>query len=352
MSGRIRAIGLLSGGLDSTLATRVMMLQGVDVIAVNFYTGFCITGHRRRFAHDRGGSSYGRNEALRAGKDLRIEVRLVDVSDGYLDVLTHPRFGYGSAMNPCIDCRIYMLCKAKEMMGENNAAFVFTGEVLGQRPMSQHRPTLRLIEAESGLEGYLLRPLSARLLPETIPESEGWVDREKLYGFHGRMRRQQQMRLAEELGIVDYPQPAGGCCFLTDKNYARRLEDLFRHRGRERLTMDDVFILKAGRHFRLPNGAKLVVGRNQEENAFLEGYREGRCSLEVLGHPGPLALVEESITGEDLHLAAAMTAGYSDARREPAVEVAYSGCSVDGSPSSGSIRVAPVNPERSREWLI
>jgi tRNA U34 2-thiouridine synthase MnmA/TrmU len=346
---RIRAIGLLSGGLDSTLAAKILQMQGIDVLGVNFFTGFCISEHRRRFRRAKEGAGYGRNEALRAGKDLGIEVRMVDITEGYMDVLTKPKFGYGSAMNPCIDCRIYMLKKAAAIMEEEGAGFVFTGEVLGQRPMSQHMRALRLIEKESGLEGLILRPLSAQHLPVTVPEREGWVDREKLPGFRGRGRRDQQMKLAEELGVTDYPQPAGGCCFLTDHNYARRLRDLFEHCGTDRLSLDDVIMLKVGRHFRFPGGAKVVIGRNQEENEYLEGYRPGRCAIEVDGFPGPLTLLEGEVGRDDLLLAAALTAGYSKGAGEPEVDVKYTGF---GGDADGAVTVAPLPPDRAREWLI
>ncbi len=349
MDERIKAVGLLSGGLDSTLSTKLMLLQGIDVIAVNFYTGFCISEHRRRFMRDKDETGYGRHEALRAGSDLGVEVRLIDISDGYLDVLTNPKFGYGSAMNPCIDCRIYMLKKAGEIMSEEGAKFVFTGEVLGQRPMSQHMRALQLIEKESGLERLILRPLSARRLPVTIPEEDGWIDREKLCDFHGRSRRNQQMRLAEELGIDDYPQPAGGCCFLTDHNYARRLQDLFEHSGKERLTIDDIVVLKLGRHFRLPGGSKVVIGRNQEENDFLSRYREGRCVLEVADYPGPLTLLEGKIVEDDFRIAAAMTAGYSDGGKKSEVVVCHSGFTENG---EGTISVSPIQPHEAKDWLI
>jgi tRNA U34 2-thiouridine synthase MnmA/TrmU len=349
MKEPIKAVGLLSGGLDSTLAVRIIMGLGIDVIAVNFFTGFCITEHRRQFMKNRDGTGYGRNQALRAGSDLGVEVRLVDISDGYLDVLTNPRHGYGSAMNPCIDCRIYMLKRAKEIMSSEGAKFVFTGEVLGQRPMSQHLRALRLIEKESGLEGYIVRPLSAKKLPVTIPEQEGWVDREQLYDFHGRSRRDQQMKLADELGIREYPQPAGGCCFLTDHNYARRLQDLFEHGGKEGLTFDDIVVLKVGRHFRLPDGAKVVIGRNQEENDFLTRFVTGRCVLEVPDYPSPLTLLEGDITENDLRTAAGMTAGYSDGSSEEEVDVRYSGYGKNG---EGILRVSPLPPDRARDWLI
>src|SRR5512136_2482933 len=193
-----KAIAMISGGLDSTLALAMVRAQGVEVKAVNFYTGFCITETQRR----KGGRQDGtmpQNEALRAAADLEIEIEYVDISgDAYLDMLLHPKYGYGANANPCVDCRIFMMVRAREIMEREGAAFVFTGEVLGQRPKSQRRDTMRLVERESGLTGRLLRPLSARLLPPTIPEQEGKVDRSRLLSISGRSR-QRQIELAREL---------------------------------------------------------------------------------------------------------------------------------------------------------
>src|SRR5512136_1762372 len=218
MGGTTKAIGMISGGLDSTLALALVKRQGIEVKAVNFYTGLCITETQRR----KGGRPDGtvpRNEALRAAADLEVEIEYVDISGSeYFEMLVHPRWGYGANANPCVDCRVFMMRRARQILEAEGADFVFTGEVLGQRPKSQRRDTLRIIERESGLEGRLLRPLSALLLEPTIPEKEGLVDRSRLLDISGRSRR-RQMALAEELRISEWPQPAGGCCYLTDEAF-------------------------------------------------------------------------------------------------------------------------------------
>lgn len=313
----VKAVALVSGGLDSTIAMKIVGEHGVDIDAVNYYTGFCIAEHRRKIKR-----SDGRSEALRAGVDAGVEISIVDVSEEYLRVVAHPKYGYGSAINPCIDCRIFMLRNAKERMIKTGADFVFTGEVLGQRPMSQHMHQLRLIERESGLEGLLLRPLSAKLLPPTIPEKAGWVNREKLYAVSGRGRK-EQFKLAVEYGIADYPQPSGGCCFLTDKNYARRLRDLFDYRGKDSVTTEDVILLKVGRHFRISEHAKAIVGRDENENGFLMDFTGSRCILRTLDVEGPLTLLEGDVTEHDLKVAAGITARYSDANKKKAVRVEF-----------------------------
>jgi len=334
----VKAIGLVSGGLDSTLALMVMKEHGVEVDAVNFYTGFCVAEHRRKMVRLTGRNP-ARNEALRAGADAGVPIQFVDVSADYLPVVAHPKYGYGSAMNPCIDCRIFMLRKARERMSETGAKFVFTGEVLGQRPMSQRMNQLKLIEKESGLKGYLLRPLSAKLLDPTVPEEMGWVDRENLYAIKGRGRK-EQVRLAAEFGIADYPQPAGGCCFLTDKSYARRLRDLFEHKGKDSVTGEDIILLKVGRHFRLSETAKAIVGRNEEENGFLARYAEKRRTFRALGFEGPLTLIEGEADGDDRLLAAQITARYSDGRGQDAVRV-----ETRSSAGSAVLEVGPIGQE-------
>jgi len=321
-----KAIAMISGGLDSTLALALIRRQGIAVKAINFYTGFCITETQRR----KGGRSDGsvpRNEALRAAADLEVEIEYVDVSGSeYLDMLVHPRWGYGANANPCVDCRVFMMRKAREIMLAEGADFVFTGEVLGQRPKSQRRDTLRIIERESGLEGRLLRPLSARLLPPTIPEQEGIVDRERLLDISGRSRL-RQIALARELGVEDFPQPAGGCCYLTDESFSRKFFDVLDAReasgGERRLTQEDVVLLSTGRHFRLSPRAKLVVGRTEVENALLEHHVEGRARVEARGVLGPVALVEGVPTWEERRLAAAIVARYGKGKDLPKVEVEW-----------------------------
>jgi tRNA-specific 2-thiouridylase len=321
-----KAIAMISGGLDSTLAVALVARQGVAVKAINFYTGFCITETQRR----KGGRPDGtvpRNEALRAASDLEVEIEYVDLSDsGYLDMLVHPKYGYGANANPCVDCRIFMMSRAREIMLAEGADFVFTGEVLGQRPKSQRRDTLRIIERESGLDGRLLRPLSAKLLPPTIPEQEGLVDRERLLDISGRSRL-RQMALAKELGLTDWPQPAGGCCYLTDESFARKFFDVLDAReaaGEERrIVKDDVILLSTGRHLRLSPRAKLVVGRTEVENALLEHHVEGRARVEARGVLGPIALVEGEPTWEERVLAARIVARYGKGKDLPKVVVEW-----------------------------
>jgi tRNA-uridine 2-sulfurtransferase len=326
MSGAAKAIAMISGGLDSTLALALVKRQGIEVKAVTFYTGFCITETQRR----KGGRADGtipQNEALRAAADLEVEIEYVDLSGaGYLDMLVNPKYGYGANANPCVDCRIFMLARAREIMEREGAQFVFTGEVLGQRPKSQRRDTLRVVERDSGLDGRLVRPLSAKLLPPTIPEREGILDRERLEGISGRSRA-RQMELARELGITGWPQPAGGCCYLTDESFARKFFDVLDAReaaGEERrIRREDVVLLSTGRHFRLSPRAKLVVGRTEVENALLEGYAEGRARLEARDVMGPVALVEGEPTREERVLAARIVARYGKGKDLPRVEIAW-----------------------------
>ena len=337
---RARAIGMISGGLDSTLALALVKAQGIEVKAVNFYTGLCITETQRR----KGGRPDGtvpRNEALRAGADLEVEVEYVDVSGPeYLDLIVNPRYGYGANANPCVDCRIFMMRKAREIMEREGAAFVFTGEVLGQRPKSQRRDTLRAVERESGLEGRLVRPLSARLLEPTIPEREGILDRSRLLDLHGRSRT-RQIRLARELGLADWPQPAGGCCYLTDESFSRKFFDVLDAReaaglGRS-VRQEDLVLLSTGRHFRLSPGVKLVVGRTEVENAVLESYGEGRARVAARDLNGPVALVEGTPTWEERQLAARIVARYGKGKDLPAVAVDWT--------EDGVVETLTVAPE-------
>jgi hypothetical protein len=268
-----------------------------------------------------------RNEALRAAADLEVDVEYVDVSGReYLHMLVNPKYGYGANANPCVDCRVFMMRKAREIMEREGADFVFTGEVLGQRPKSQRRDTLRIIERDGGLDGRLLRPLSARLLAPTIPEREGLVDRERLEAISGRSR-QRQMELARELGLTDWPQPAGGCCYLTDESFARKFFDVLDAReaaGEERrLEQEDVLLLSTGRHFRISPRAKLIVGRSEVENALLDGHAAGRARLEARGVPGPVALVEGEPTWEERQLAARIVARYGKGKELAEVVVEW-----------------------------
>jgi tRNA U34 2-thiouridine synthase MnmA/TrmU len=349
MTEKIKAIALLSGGLDSTLAVKIISNMGIEVQGINFYTGFCVTEHRRKIRRNKDKNKIVQNEALRAGADLGIKVELIDISeDYYKTVLFEPKYGYGSAMNPCVDCRIYMFQKAKEYMEEVGAQFVFTGEVLGQRPKSQHMRELLRIAKESGLEGLLLRPLSAKLLPPTIPEIKGWVDRNKLYDIQGRSRH-VQMQLAAEFGIEEYPQPSGGCCFLTDQNYARKLRDLITYKGKERIVMDDFILAKVGRHFRLSEDLKVIVGRDEAENKFLANFckKGDHWFFETVDYKGPLTVTDGEVMPEDIDLIAGITAGHSDGKTAEIVQVQYR-----GNKGEGTVWVRPITGQELEEFRI
>lgn len=287
----MKAIGLVSGGLDSSIAVALIRSQGIAVIALNFVSPF-----------------FGQKGFLRRVMEkLGAELREVPVGEEYLDIVRNPRFGYGKNLNPCIDCKIFMLRKAKTIMEEEGASFVFTGEVVGQRPKSQMRDTLRLIEKESGLSGLLLRPLSAKLLPPTIPEMEGWVRREELLGIAGRGRK-EQFALAERFGIEEYASPAGGC-LLTDPLFCERLKDLMEHGP---FTFEEVALLKLGRHFRLSPEYKLVVGRNERENkALLACARPGDLLFSPRGGKGPLGIGRGFARPEDIYRSAQIIAFYT-----------------------------------------
>jgi len=253
----MKALILLSGGLDSTIAAELMHREGSELVAVNFKTVFCLC--------DRKASSGGCASHARTVTDaLGIELKMVNATEDFLEVLKKPKHGYGANMNPCIDCRILFFRKSKELMERLGAAFIITGEVLGQRPMSQHKRQMDIIEKESGLEGFVVKPLSAKLLPPTIPEKMGWINRERLLNIEGRSRR-IQISLAKEFGINDYPCAAGGC-LLTDPGFARKIRDLIKH---DELDLSTIQLLKAGRYFRLSKEAKLVVGRQEGENELL-----------------------------------------------------------------------------------
>ena len=324
----VKAVGLMSGGLDSTLAAKVLKDQGVEVIGLNFNTGFCTYDHHRAIGRKNEDPRRLRNVAVQAGAEAGVEVRIIDVADEYLEMVKHPRHGYGAAANPCIDCRIFMLNKAREVAEAEGAEIIFTGEVLGQRPMSQHRNALQMIEKETGLKGRLLRPLSARHLSPTAAEAEGRIDRDRLLAIKGRSRKDQQ-QLADELAIEDYPQPSGGCCFLADRNFGQRFHDLVREEEtrHQPVGREEIMLLKVGRHFRLSKVRKVIVGRDEAENHFLERFRPGRWRLAAADFVGPVALVMNGEEGppvasdEDLALPAAITARYSDGRGQALLRV-------------------------------
>ena len=305
---RVRAVALLSGGLDSSLAVRILQEQGVEVKALHFYTGFCITEHKRRLGLTKKDGRQYVNPALKAAAQLGVPMDIFDISEDSYNIVLNPKFGYGKNVNPCMDCRIFMLKKAKEIMEREGYHFVITGEVIYQRPMSQTPDRLKLIEKESGLEGYILRPLSAKKLPPTIPEIKGWVDRDKLYGIMGRGRK-VQMELAKKFGIEEYEQPAGGCCYLTDENYAFRFREAFATEGS--ITRDDLVLFSVGRHIRLPSGVKMIVARNEGEVNFLKGFKNRYSHAYRRDGRGTFALIKGHPTEEELQIIADIIARYS-----------------------------------------
>ncbi|NPA32725.1 MAG: hypothetical protein GXO04_03765 [Aquificae bacterium] len=306
-----RALALLSGGLDSSLAVKLVQEQGIDVKALHFYTGFCITEFKRRTGQTKDDGTPYTNPALKAAAQLGVPIEIVDISEEYYDIVINPKFGYGKNVNPCVDCRIMMLKKAKEIMEREGYDFIVTGEVLYQRPMSQTPERLKLIEKEAGLEGLILRPLSAKVLPPTIPEKEGWVDRSKLLGIKGRSRK-VQIELAKKFGL-EYEQPAGGCCYLTDETYATRFREAYATEGM--ITRDDLVLFAVGRHFRLPSGTKLIVARNEGEVNFLKGFKNRYGYAYRADKPGTFALIKGNPAEEELQLIADIIARYS--KREP-----------------------------------
>lgn len=307
---RPKAIAMLSGGLDSTLALAITKQLGVDVVALSLKTPFC------NFDCGSGACAGDVSDVARK-QNVKWVVR--ELGDEYIAMVRNPRYGRGSGMNPCIDCRIMMFKEGKKLMEEVGADFIVTGEVLGQRPMSQNLRAMEIIERESGLEGKILRPLSARLLKPTHAELEGKVDRNKLLAISGRSRK-EQMRLARELGIDSYPNPAGGC-ILTEKAYSRRLKDLFDHS--EQVSRKDVDLLKIGRHFRLFEDCKLIVGRNMVENNEIMLLAAGEdVLLEVKDYVGPTCMLsgKGNMNNKAWEIAASICVRYSDSpRNEPQV---------------------------------
>ena len=329
------------------LAVKVVQRQGVLVEGVNFFTGFCVEGHTHAIRKkDR--AKPKRNNALWVAEQLGIRLHIVDIIEEYKDVVLNPKHGYGANLNPCLDCKIFMVHKAHEWIRSHGFDFIVTGEVVGQRPMSQRRDTMPVVAGESGAGDLLLRPLCAKNLPATLPERERWIDRELLYDFSGRTRK-PQMALAAELGIEDYAQPAGGCCFLTDEQYSAKLADLWSFRGRREYDLDDIMLLKVGRHLRPEPHFKLIISREEGEGRFLQGYRKRYVNLTTLSHPGPLALIDGEASDADLLLAARLVARFSKGREAGQVELELN------RPGAASERLSVVplkSHEIPTEWYL
>jgi tRNA U34 2-thiouridine synthase MnmA/TrmU len=342
-----KAVALISGGLDSLLAAKLVLDQGVHVEGINFFTGFCVEGHTHAIRR-KDAARPKRNNALWVAEQLGIKLHIIEVIDEYKNVVLNPKHGYGANLNPCLDCKGFMVRKARDWMTAHGFDFIITGEVLGQRPMSQRRDTMPVVERESGTRDLLLRPLCAKLLPPTLPEREGWIDRERLLDLSGRSRK-PQMALAAQYGFVDYAQPAGGCCFLTDENYSRKLADLWSARGERDYELDDIMLLKVGRHLRPHPHFKMIVGREEGENNFLEGYRRQFTHLRPLSHQGPLALIDGTPDADDLQLAARLVARFSQGRDAARVRVSITAPGGD----TREIEVSPLAPDDiPRDWYL
>jgi tRNA-specific 2-thiouridylase len=310
-----RAVSLLSGGLDSSLAILAVIKQGVEVDAIRFVTPFeCDVSQilpYPPFLKVGIIDSYNPYREMNAARRFCSHIEIHHLGDKFIEIVKNPPHGYGKNMNPCIDCRIIMLREAKLYMDKTGADFIVTGEVLGQRPMSQRRDTFCLIDREAGVTDYVLRPLSAKLLKITFPEMNGIVNREMLYDFSGRSRK-PQIALAKELGLTDYPAPAGGC-LLTERNYSYRLKDLFTYNPAPEIR--DICLLKIGRHFRFSPSCKIVVGRDSTENEIIESLSvNGDCLSKIEGYGSPTTLLTGEITDEAVKVAASLCARYSDAK--------------------------------------
>lgn len=332
------------------LAVRVIQEQGIEVEGINFYTGFCVEGHTHAIRNE-DKQKQKRNNALWVAEQLGIKINIVDIVQEYKEVLLNPKYGYGMNMNPCLDCKIFMVSKAVEWIKKNHADgfdFIITGEVIGQRPMSQRRLTMPIVASESGADDILLRPLCAKNLPATKPELEGWVDREKLYDFNGRVRT-PQMALAEEYGFTGYATPAGGCCFLTDKSYSSKLVDLWQGQDSRDYEIDDIMLLKVGRHLRPKGNYKLIIARDEGECQYLEGYRKQYTSIQPASHNGPLALIDGKIEPEDYNHAASIVARYGQGRNADNVEMTFALPNA----SAQSIMVQPLTTDQVlKEWHV
>ena len=321
----MKAIALFSGGLDSTLAMKLIIDQGIEVLAVNINTGF--------------GSTKDRLEHMQSMCDqVGAELRIIDIQSEYLqDVLFDPKHGYGKNFNPCIDCHAKMFAVAKRIMEDEGASFLLSGEVMGQRPMSQNKDALQTVLNESNCDGLLLRPMSALRLAPTIAEEKGWVDRDKLEGITGRSR-DRQLELAKEIGLADFESPGGGC-LLTDENFGKKMFDFIKY---DNFEVKDIPVMKFGRHFRLEGGAKLVIGRNQEENAYLQNIDNEKYShIKTVGIPGPHGLLSKNASQSDKDLATKAIFTYCKTDVSNSYTASYDGEEVTGSPFTSREEMKP-----------
>lgn len=328
-----KCIALFSGGLDSLLAIKIIQQQNIDIVIINFDHGFFFNSYE-----------IINGEKIYKGKvPSSFEVKVTDISADFYQMIKKPEFGYGKNMNPCIDCKIMMLKKAKDLMEEYCVDFIITGEVLGQRPMTQNLRSMKIIEEKSGLTGYLLRPLSAKKLDITEPEKNGWVDRDKLLDISGRSRK-MQLFLAKEWGLTEYIKTPAGGCILTDINYSKRLQDLLNNK--KEISKESVELLTIGRHFR-KDGIKFIIGRKKEENYYLLKYKENAIIFDCVNVPGPVGITFDDIDDEMEKFIASGVAGYSDGKKLQKVEI-----EITRKDKSKIISVSPLNINQLAEFRV
>ena len=323
----MKALALFSGGLDSLLAIKIIKDMGIDVLALHFNIGFV-----------------GKNDKSEALKEILAQIdvplKVIDIRKQFFDeVLFAPKYGYGKYFNPCIDCHGNMFSHAFSLLESEGASFVISGEVLGQRPKSQRAEALLQVEKLCNAQGLVVRPMSAKLLPITIPEQKGWIDRERLLDIHGR-GRERQLKMVEEYGIKNYAKPGGGC-LLTDTSIANKIKDLQSHRE---IVFEDIEMVKYGRYFILPNGGRCVIARNEEENQKLSFKHPKMSKIELLNCLGPLGLVEKDSSQEDKEMAIALTLTYGKTEMDKSYKVHFEGREVEMKPF--------VSKEKAREFLL
>ena len=328
MEKKIKALGLCSGGLVSILSAAILKKQNIEVHWISFETPF-----------------FTAEKARRAAAMIDVPIITQNITSSYIDLLKNPHCGFGKNMNPCMDCHTLMFQKAGEVMKTVGFDFLFSGEVLGQRPMSQTLSSLNYVEKHSGLRGCILRPLSAKKLKETLPEKRGWVDRGRLLALSGRSRK-PQMALAQKFGISDYPAPAGGC-LLTDKGYSKRLKDLMDHQSE--FTENDLNLLKYGRHLRINDHTKIIVGRTQDENDQIMNYwdQSRDMMLKTKSVPGPTVLIPNGTKKETALLTAAICAGYSKKTSDQPAKVR-----ILTAKNQEDVVVLPAPPSKAQRYLI
>ncbi len=294
----MKAVGLFSGGLDSLLAIKLMQEQGIDVTAISFRSPFFLSEEKKK------------KRLEQTAKKEGFKIKFIEMDDDYLKIVKKPKHGHGKNMNPCIDCHGYMFKIASDYAKKIKAKFLFSGEVLDERPMSQNLGSLRIVEKEAGLKGKLLRPLSAKLLEETEAENKGWIDRERLMNIKGRGRK-EQFELAKKYKIDDFETPGGGC-LLTFIGYSDKLKALFKHK--KRATIEDVKLLRAGRHFICGNNL-ITIGRNEKDNKELSRLKKKTDTmLEAKDDVGPLTIIRGKTDKKTVEVGARLTARYSDAK--------------------------------------